>query len=206
MTDEQPLTLSEPRCTPGVTFSGEGDPHWDPTTLVAKLPFSTPAFIPQVSHSSNFTTVFTPADLADFTLPADLAGAESSVWLPSMPSIPWHPEPWAGRSLEMSSAHQRVTQGSPAPDTACAVRQTLPYSDGYLETTGQGRWEGKQGGLPPDRRCPVSTPPRTLQQVMPSLLRAAAPIASREHDYKSHSVPSKSCPAPPRTDGNRICR
>ncbi|XP_063031072.1 uncharacterized protein LOC134428328 [Melospiza melodia melodia] len=78
--------------TPGVDFSGEGDPHWDPTTLVAKVPLSAPAFIPQ-----------------------------------------------------------------------------------------------------------------NLQQVMPSLLRAAARLASREHDYKSHSVPSKSRPAPPRTDGNRIC-
>lgn len=135
MTDEQPLTLSEPRARWKHSWSHrEGDPRWDLT--VPKFPFSTPAFIPQASHSSDFTTVFTPT-----SLPTNLAGTESLVWLSSMPSIAWHAQPWTGR---VTGDEQGVTRGSPAPDTVRAVRQALPCSDEYLKTTGQGRWEGKQ--------------------------------------------------------------
>lgn len=84
--------------------AGKEVPHWDPTAPGAKLPFTTPGFIPQASHSSNFTTVFTPT-----ALPTDLARTGSRVWFgchQCQVSL-GTPSPGQLVSLEMSNAHHR---------------------------------------------------------------------------------------------------
>lgn len=96
MTDEQPLTLSEPRARWKHSWSHrEGDPRWDLT--VPKFPFSTPAFIPQASHSSDFTQ-FLPQ------LPSLQIWQEQRVWCgcPQCQASPGTRSPGQVVSLEMS--------------------------------------------------------------------------------------------------------